>query len=43
MTLFALLNGDVIHDVFDELYPILPIVSRIYLYTFLFCPSRAAH
>jgi hypothetical protein len=31
VTLFALLNGDVIHDVFDELFPILPIVSRVYL------------
>lgn len=35
VTLFALLNGDVIHDVFEELYPYHPILSRIYLYTFI--------
>jgi Polycystin cation channel len=35
VTLFALLNGDVIHDVFDELHPAHPLISRIYLYTFI--------
>eukprot|EP01084_Bolivina_argentea_P026608 49491_1 len=35
VALFALLNGDVIHDVFDNIYPISPVLSRIYLYTFI--------
>mmetsp|Transcript_28350 Transcript_28350/g.69037 ORF Transcript_28350/g.69037 Transcript_28350/m.69037 type:complete len:790 (-) Transcript_28350:141-2510(-) len=35
VTLFSLLNGDVIHDVFDDLHANSPIVSRIYLYSFL--------
>jgi len=35
VALFALLNGDVIHDVFDDIYPISPTLSRIYLYTFI--------
>ena len=35
VALFALLNGDVIHDVFDNIFPIAPILSRIYLYTFI--------
>jgi len=35
VTLFSLLNGDVIHDVFDELHPSHPIMSRVYLYTFI--------
>ena len=35
VALFALLNGDVIHDVFDAIYPISPVLSRIYLYTFI--------
>jgi len=34
-TLFSLLNGDSIHDVFDQLYPAHPIISRIYLYSFI--------
>ena len=35
IALFALLNGDVIHDVFDNLFPIAPFISRLYLYTFI--------
>jgi len=35
VALFALLNGDVIHDVFDNIYPISPVLSRIYLYVFI--------
>lgn len=35
VTLFALLNGDVIHDVFDEIHPAHPYISRVYLYTFI--------
>eukprot|EP00475_Leptophrys_vorax_P036227 TRINITY_DN6081_c0_g1_i3.p1 TRINITY_DN6081_c0_g1~~TRINITY_DN6081_c0_g1_i3.p1 ORF type:complete len:284 (+),score=81.65 TRINITY_DN6081_c0_g1_i3:275-1126(+) len=35
VTLFSLLNGDEIHDVFDALYPHFPVLSRIYLFTFI--------
>ncbi len=35
VTLFALLNGDVIHDVFDDIYNASPVISRIYLYLFI--------
>ncbi len=35
VTLFSLLNGDVIHDIFDDLFPTHPTISRIYLYTFI--------
>jgi hypothetical protein len=35
VTLFSLLNGDAIHDTFDEIYPSSPFVSRVYLYTFI--------
>jgi len=35
VTLFSLLNGDVIHDVFDDLHANSPVISRIYLYSFL--------
>jgi len=35
VTLFSLLNGDVIHDVFDDLHANSPIVSRVYLYSFI--------
>merc|ERR1719319_2034485 len=35
VTLFALLNGDVIHDVFQDIYPAGRIISRVYLYTFI--------
>ncbi|MES1916401.1 MAG: hypothetical protein MHM6MM_008223, partial [Cercozoa sp. M6MM] len=35
VTLFALLNGDVIHDVFDNVFPRAPTVSRLYLYSFV--------
>ncbi|ETO17267.1 hypothetical protein RFI_20065, partial [Reticulomyxa filosa] len=35
VTLFSLLNGDSIHDVFDAIYSASPIISRIYLYTFI--------
>ena len=35
VTLFALLNGDVIHDVFDAIYDASPVVSRVYLYSFI--------
>eukprot|EP00754_Rhynchopus_humris_P036562 Rhum_TRINITY_DN18672_c0_g1::Rhum_TRINITY_DN18672_c0_g1_i1::g.168055::m.168055/K04994/MCOLN3; mucolipin 3 len=43
VSLFAVLNGDVVHDTFDEIYggggmgsmEIMKILSRIYLYTFI--------
>jgi hypothetical protein len=35
VTLFSLLNGDDIHSVFEDLASFFPIVSRIYLYTFI--------
>jgi len=35
VTLFALLNGDVIHDVFDAIYDASPVISRVYLYSFI--------
>jgi len=35
VTLFALLNGDVIHDVFTALLPAGPLISRGYLYLFI--------
>ena len=35
VTLFSLLNGDVIHDVFEDIHPNSPVVSRIFLYSFL--------
>jgi hypothetical protein len=35
VTLFALLNGDVIHDVFVDIYPAGAFISRLYLYTFV--------
>merc|ERR1719285_998737 len=34
VTLFALINGDVIHDVFVDLHPAGAYISRIYLYAF---------
>merc|ERR1719480_220648 len=34
VTLFALINGDVIHDVFVDLHPAGAYISRIYLYVF---------
>jgi len=33
--LFSLLNGDAIQDNFEQLHPSYPVVSRIYLYTFI--------
>merc|ERR1719510_2181317 len=35
VTLFALLNGDVIHDVFVDIYPADSIISRLYVYVFI--------
>jgi hypothetical protein len=35
VTLFALLNGDDIHNIFEELSSFFPVLSRIYLYTFI--------
>jgi len=35
VTLFALLNGDVIHDVFMDIYPAGALISRLYLYIFI--------
>ncbi|ETO20486.1 hypothetical protein RFI_16731 [Reticulomyxa filosa] len=35
VTLFSLLNGDSIHDVFAEVYSSSPVISRFYLYVFI--------
>lgn len=35
ITLFALLNGDVIHDVFDQLCVFHPLIACVYLFTFI--------
>jgi hypothetical protein len=34
-TLFSMLNGDILRDTFLDLYPIAPMVSQLYLYTFI--------
>lgn len=35
VTLFAVLNGDVIRETFLNLLPVYPVISQIYLYTFI--------
>ena len=35
VTLFAVLNGDVIRETFLNLFPVYPVISQIYLYTFI--------
>ena len=35
ITLFSLLNGDSIHDIFVDLYHFSPLVSSVYLYSFI--------
>merc|ERR1711871_372933 len=35
VTLFAVLNGDVILETFQDLYPINQVVSRLFMYTFI--------
>jgi hypothetical protein len=34
-TLFSMLNGDILRDTFLDLYPIAPLWSQLYLYTFI--------
>ena len=35
VTLFAVLNGDVIRETFLNLFPVYPVISQIYLYSFI--------
>ncbi|KAL0227583.1 hypothetical protein RCL1_003727 [Eukaryota sp. TZLM3-RCL] len=35
VTLFALINGDEILDVFDEIYSVAPVLSRLYIYSYI--------